>query len=354
MAVCMVIGAVDLIIGDKFGVGGAFKKGFLLFGELALSMIGMIVLSPVIADLINPLLITVSEFTQIDPSLAISSIFANDMGGASVSAAVAINKQIGSFNGLIVASMMGCTVSFTVPYALGVVKKAYHGDLILGLLCGIITIPVGCLVSGIILRCSFLTLLTDIIPLTLFSLMIAFFLYKFPGKTVKVFYVIGNLLQSFIYIGLAVGTLEALTGFSLINGTNPIGDGVTVVSNAVFIMAGALPLLYILSCLLKKPLKSIGRRFGMNETSALCMIGTLATSTTTFAKFSEMDQKGRILNAAFAVSAAFVLADHLAFTIAFNGTYTLPMIAGKTISGLTALIVANLFSKTVKYQTKGE
>ncbi len=126
MAVFMVTGAIDLITGDKFGVGGAFKKGFLLFGELALSMIGMIVLAPVIAGLISPLLHTVSEFTQIDPSLAIGSIFANDMGGAAVSAAVAKNQQIGSFNGLIVASMMGCTVSFTVPYALGVVKKEYH------------------------------------------------------------------------------------------------------------------------------------------------------------------------------------------------------------------------------------
>ena len=50
MAVFAVLGALDRIFNNKFGLGKEFEKGFLLYGQLALAMIGMIVLSPVIAD----------------------------------------------------------------------------------------------------------------------------------------------------------------------------------------------------------------------------------------------------------------------------------------------------------------
>ena len=50
-----------------------------------------------------------------------------------------------------------------------------------------------------------------------------------------------------------------------------------------------------------------------------------------FKKCEEMDSKGRILNMAFAVSAAFVFGSHLALTMAFNPDYTFPMIIGKNI-----------------------
>ena len=40
------LGALDRILGNKFGLGKEFEKGFELLGTLALSMIGMIVLTP--------------------------------------------------------------------------------------------------------------------------------------------------------------------------------------------------------------------------------------------------------------------------------------------------------------------
>ena len=61
-----------------------------------------------------------------------------------------------------------------------------------------------------------------------------------------------------------------------------------------------------------------------------------------------MDDKGVVLNSAFIVSASFVLADHLAFTIAFNSNYLLPMIIGKMISGITGVLVAHFIFKINK------
>lgn len=47
------LGALDRIFNNRFGLGKEFEKGFILFGSMALSMIGMISIAPFIADMQN-------------------------------------------------------------------------------------------------------------------------------------------------------------------------------------------------------------------------------------------------------------------------------------------------------------
>ena len=49
MAAFAVLGALDCILGNRLGLGKEFERGLSMFGTLALSMIGMIVLAPVLA-----------------------------------------------------------------------------------------------------------------------------------------------------------------------------------------------------------------------------------------------------------------------------------------------------------------
>ena len=72
------------------------------------------------------------------------------------------------------------------------------------------------------------------------------------------------------------------------------------------------------------------------------MLGTLVTNASTFGVMEKMDKKGVVLNAALAVSASFVFGSHLAFTMAFDSSYILPMVIGKLISGVAAVILAFL------------
>lgn len=51
-----------------------------------------------------------------------------------------------------------------------------------------------------------------------------------------------------------------------------------------------------------------------------------------------MNPKGKLLNVAFAVSAAFVFGDHLGFTAGVNSEMIFPVIVGKLVAGITALI----------------
>ena len=94
-----------------------------------------------------------------------------------------------------------------------------------------------------------------------------------------------------------------------------------------------------------------GKKLGISEVSALGFLSTLATNVTTFEMMNKMDKKGIVLNSAFAVSAAFSFAGHLAFTMAFNIDYIPAVITGKLVAGITALLLAMLFYKRI---TTGE
>ncbi len=54
MAVFSLLGAVDLIFGNKFGLGKEFERGFHLLGPLMLSMAGMIAVAPLIGQVCGP------------------------------------------------------------------------------------------------------------------------------------------------------------------------------------------------------------------------------------------------------------------------------------------------------------
>lgn len=347
MSVFAVIGAIDRIIGNRFGLGEKFEKGFMLLGTMALSMIGMIIISPLIATALKPFFDLVEHLFGIDPSVIPAILFANDMGGAPLSVEVASNTEIGLFNALVVSSMMGATFSFTLPYAMGVVHKEHHRNMFFGFLCGLVTIPIGCIVSGVVLKIPAILLLINTLPIILVSLIIVVGLIYVPNVCVKVFSVFGAIIKIIITIGLTLGIIKFLTGIELVKGLEELSVGADVCVNASVVMSGAFTFIEIVSRLLSNPCKKLGHKLGINEISAVGLISTLATNATTFEMMNSMDKKGVVINSAFAVSAAFTFAGHLAFTMAFNADYIFPVIIGKIISGITSIIVADIFYKKV-------
>ena len=78
------------------------------------------------------------------------------------------------------------------------------------------------------------------------------------------------------------------------------------------------------------------------------LLTTVVSSTPTFGIMEGMNRKGVILNSAFAVSAAFTVGGHLAFTMAYDRTYVIPMIVGKLVSGVATFALALLLCKRQK------
>lgn len=345
MAVFAVIGALDKITGNHLKLGDEFEKGIMTLGPLSLSMIGMMTIAPALADLLIPVITPVANLFGFDPSALAGILIANDMGGAALADSIAANKLLGSFHGLCVASMLGATISFTIPVALRSSKKEHHDDVLLGLLCGISTIPVGCFVSGIVMGINPLTVLLNLLPAIIISVIIIIGLLKFQKVTVKIFSVFGKIISILITCGLAVGIFQQLTGKVILENTAPIMESAATVFTICITLAGTFPLIAIISKILKKPLSVLGKKLELDDTSVVGLIATLANSIATMESADRMNRKGRILNLAFAVSAAFVFGDHLAFTLSYNAEHIVPVIIGKLVAGITALVVASILYK---------
>ena len=69
-------------------------------------------------------------------------------------------------------------------------------------------------------------------------------------------------------------------------------------------------------------------------------MSNLLSNAASLGTLEQMDDRGALLNAAFAVSAAFVFGDHLSFTMAYCEEMVPYMILGKLTSGLFAAAAA--------------
>lgn len=338
-AIFAAVGALDKIFGNRLKLGAEFEKGIMTIGILVLSMSGTMVLAPVLAQVLTFLFAPVAEALHMDVSVA-ASFIANDSGGAVMAYEMSSDEQLRAYHGLIVASMFGATICPVVPLSLQLVDKKYHADVLTGLLCGIATIPAGCLLAGVLMKIPAVSLLINTLPMLLISAVICFGLWKAPERTRKLFGGFGKFLSVLIVGGLAVGIIDQLTGLRLIPGIAPLSETFQVIGSIAVILAGVFPLLAVLSGLLGKVFVKLGDLMKVNETSVLGFVTTLANSVPMLSMMEKMNQKGRILNMAFAVSAGFVFGDHLAFTMAFDDRFVLPMILGKLAGGFCALALA--------------
>lgn len=347
MVIFMALGAIDRIIGNRFGLGERFEQGILAIGELAIAMVGIIAFAPVLANILRPVIVPLFGLLGADPAMFAGSILANDMGGAPLAVELAQDPNAGLFGGLIVGAMLGPTIVFTIPVGLGIIKEEDQKYLATGVLAGVITIPIGSFVGGLIAGFDVGMVLTNLIPIIIIAALIAIGLVFIQDAMIKGFTYFGKFVVIIITIGLAAAIIERLTGFVVIPGMNPIEDGIAIVGDIGIVLAGAFPLVYVITKVFKKPLMALGKVLGMNDVAAAGLVASLANSIPMFGMMKDMDKRGKIINVAFAVSGAFVFGDHLGFTAGFNSAMIFPMIVGKLIGGITAVIVAIFIARRV-------
>nr|WP_043897440.1 ethanolamine utilization protein EutH [Clostridioides difficile] len=349
MVVFMVLGAIDKCIGNKFGLGEQFEEGIMAMGSLAVAMVGVICLAPVLADVLRPIVVPVFNILGADPAMFAGSFLANDMGGAPLALELAKDPNAGLFGGLIVGAMMGPTIVFIIPVALGIIEKDDQKFLATGILAGIITIPIGAFVGGLVAGFELMMVLRNLVPIIIFAVVIALGLLKLENAMIKGFTYFGKGVVIVITLGLAAAIVEALTGIVVIPGMKPIGEGIEIVGDIAIVLAGAFPLVFVITKVFNKPLMALGKVLGMNDVSAAGLVASLANCIPMFGMMKDMDNRGKIINVAFSVSAAFVFGDHLGFTAGFNANMITPMIVAKLVGGITAVLLAMVIAnKTLK------
>lgn len=344
------VGALDKILGNRLKLGNEFEKGILATGPLALAMAGMMIIAPTLSKLLIPVLGPISEFLHIDPSF-IGAFVANDMGGAAISEQLSHGTVWGGYNGLIVASMLGVAICFAIPVPLKMIDKKYHKDVLSGILCGIATMPIGCIVGGLLVGCPFLPLLLNTSPVILMAVVTCVGLVINLEVCRKIFSLIGSAILILMTIGLGAGVFAYITGIKLIPYMDSLDAAFDTIVGIAIILTGVYPLIALVSRIFKRPLTALGKVLKINDISIIGLISTLANAIPTISLIEKMDSKGITMNIAFIVSAAFVFGDHLAFTMTFNDSYLLGMVVGKLVSGVCSLVAAHfLYKYTEKNQ----
>ena len=345
MAVFALLGGLDRILGGRFGLGSRFEEGILSMGSLALAMVGIVSLAPVLAGILKPIVVPVYRLLGADPAMFAGTVLACDMGGGPLARQLTADPQAADLGGVITGSMLGATVVFTIPVAMGILEKRDRPAMAKGILCGMVAIPFGILAGGLTAGYAFSMVLRNLVPIVLMALLIALGLWRAEKAMVAAFTAFGKILVAVVTVGLSGAIIQALTGFAVIPGLAPISEGFETVGTIAIVLAGAFPLVYVLTRVLNKPLMALGKLLGINEPASAGLIASLANSIATFGMVKDMDDRGKVVNIAFAVPAAFVFGDHLGFTAGFAPELLPAMIVGKLVGGVVAVGIALLLTR---------
>lgn len=362
MSIFMLVGAIDRICGNKLGYGEEFENGINAMGGLAMAMAGVVAVAPILALVLKPIFGPLYELQGADPAMFATTLLACDMGGYPLAMAMAANETIGNYAGLILGSMMGPTIVFTIPVALGIIEPEDRPYLGAGTLVGIVTIPFGCIAGGLMMnttqyKISIGEILMNLIPVVVVAVAIAAGLWFAPSAMMKGFGKFGNGVTIFITAVTAIAIFEYNTGIQLPlfaimmddslsggDGVNGLESGLLTCGIIAIMLAGAYPMVKFISDKFGKALGKVGSALGMNAAGSTGLVATLANNIAMFNILKDMDPKGKLLNCAFAVSAAFVFGDHLGFCAANNAEMIGPMIVGKLVAGILAIVLGNIMA----------
>ncbi len=347
VAVFFTLGAIDRSLGNRIGMGVELERGFSLMGTIALNVLGFTCIAPVVANAIKPAAVSICGMLGADAAMFPGLLLSPDCGGYAVATELAADPRIASFSGLVVAATVGSVISFTIPVACGILEKEDTRYLAIGILTGFVVDPIGCFVGGLIMGLPVSVVLHNLVPVVIFSLLIAAGLVFIPGQMIKGFRVFSKFLLILVAVGLALGVITKTTGLVILPGMNPIENGFTIVGNVTITLAGALPFIWFFRKVAGKPLTAISRRTGVDELAISCMLMSLSSFIPAFTNFKEVNIRSKVVIAATTASLSNVFGAHLGYVSATDENMMVPMIMAKVVAGALAMPLAVLASERI-------
>lgn len=368
---CAILGALAAIKNDESGLGREFIEGIYSIGPIFLPVAGIMAAAPYLSALVRTVFGPAFNAIGADPAIAATTFIAVDMGGYQLAEALAASKE-GWIMAMITGYMAGATIVFSIPVGLAMLEKKDHKYMALGVMSGILTVPVGVFVSSAILsltnakvravistdaEATYQLALTfgqiglNLIPLIIICGLIALGLWLMPDKMVKGFIWFGKIMDAGIKLVLVFSIVQYFTGFFTKVfggwGFNPIiadaADQFRALEIAGYIgimLAGAFPMVYLIKKYLAKPLEALGKKFGFSSVGSAGILAGSANILALFRIIKDMPAADKVKTIAFAVCSAFVIGDHLAFTANFQPTIILPVMLGKITAGILAVVIA--------------
>ena len=339
MAIGAFLGGLDRLLGNRFGLGQRFEEAFQLLGPIAMSMAGIICLAPVLSHWLGRFIVPAFGLLGLDPGM-FGSILAIDMGGYQMAMDLCADPRIGRYAGIVVSSIFGCTLVFTIPVGLGAVEPEDRPCFTKGILLGLTAMPAGLIAGGLLCRLPLGLLLWNLLPILPVSLALIIGLRKKPEALIRGFQYFSGAIEKLAVFGLMAGAASHMTGVDWLPGMASLADAMEVVCSIAIVMLGSMPLAELLQRILKKPFGWIGTHTGLNSVSTTGLLMASVSVVPALAMIPRMDRRGKVLCGAFVVSSASLFAAHLGFTLSTEPELTAALVGAKLLGGITALALA--------------
>lgn len=340
ICIFFVIGGIDYIMENKFKIGEKFEEGIKTMGPLAMAMVGIYSFIPMLSKLISTFLNPLAHLINIDPSIIPSAILATDMGAFQLSKMVSASSEIGLFSGVILASNLGAAISFSIPLAMSILSKEDYKYYAKGVIAGLITIPFGAFVGGMLQGINYLVLIWNLTPIIILSMLASAGLFYFSRISLKVITVFGKFIFYLSIFGLILQGVNSITGYEYIKGLTPLTESMNIVGKIAIVLAGAYPMIMILNKVFKGIFTRLGSKIGVNQDAICGVLGNLASNLLVYMTFKKMNNKGKVVAAAVSISSSFVFGGQLGFISNVAPKMIVPFIASKLSSGILSIALA--------------
>lgn len=216
-----------------------------------------------------------------------------------------------------------------------------------GFIVGIIMAPMGVLIAGILLGIDFPVLMAHFIPLLVFCLLLSGGLMKFPEKLIRVFSIFAKGVQWVIGIAFFFTILSVFVPPLAYTDMESVHEAVTILFKCSIIIGGSLVLSEVILKFFRSKLQRLAARIKINEVSIISFLMNFSTSLAILPLYSRMDEKGKMINAAFSVSGAYVIGGQFAFISSVADGYTTAVfMISKVVCGmLSAFVMSRIYEK---------
>lgn len=372
---CALAGAVASAIKPESELGQQFVAGIDSIGPIFLPVAGIMASAPFLTAFVTSVFGPVYGALGADPAMAATTFIAVDMGGYQLADALAQTRE-SWIMAMMTGYMAGATIVFTIPVALKMLEKRDRKYLALGVMSGLLAIPIGVLVASVIialshptirevvstnadatyqLALSFAQIGVNLVPLVIVCLALALGLKFKPDVMIKGFIVFGRVMEAALKIVFVLVVIEYFTGlFTTFFGSfgfDPIiADEQDIfraleVSGAIGMMlCGAFPMVYLIRKYLAKPLAKIGGLAGLSSDATAGLLAGSANVLALLSMVKDLKARDKVITIAFAVCCAFLFGDHLSFTANFQPSLIVPVLVGKLTAGVCAVAFANLLA----------
>lgn len=372
---CALVGAVASVVRPESELGRQFVEGIDSIGPIFLPVAGIMASAPYLKAFVSSVFGPIYSALGADPAMAATTFIAIDMGGYPLADALAQTRE-GWIMAMITGYMAGATIVFTIPVALKMLSKRDGKYLALGVMSGLLAIPIGVFAASAIIAVSnpvirevvstnaeatyqlaltWSQIALNLVPLVIVCVALAIGLKLKPDMMIKGFMAFGTVVEGALKIVFVLVVIEYFTGFftSVFGGFgfDPIIADEDDIFRALetsgaigMMLCGAFPMVYLIKRYLSGPLAKAGSAVGLSSDATTGLLAASANVLAALAMVKDMKARDKVIVMAFAVCGAFLLGDHLSFTANFQPTLIVPVLMGKLVAGVFAVIFAQLLA----------